>query len=84
MSKLSSEIELYNFLFEQDIDVKTGNLFIKFFYQLENSQNNLYKSKFKLLKNIKIEVKRAIEMGSNLLRDDKTMDSFSMLIQSHF
>ena len=49
-----------------------------------NKYNNFYKSKLKLFKNIKIEVKRAIEMGSNLLRDDKTMDSFSMLIQSHF
>lgn len=84
LSKLSSEIELYNYLFEQDIDVKAAKIFIKYFYEMENLNPNLYKSKLKLLKNTKLEVKSAIELGSNLLKDDKTMESFSVLIQSHF
>lgn len=55
-------------------------MFLKYYVEIESLYQNLYKSKFKLLKNIKLEVKKAIEIGSKLLKDDRTMDSFSMLI----
>ena len=35
---------------------------------------NLYQSKSKLLRNMKMEVKKAIELGSKLLKDDFAMD----------
>ena len=78
--QLSSEIDFYYNLYEQDIDHKTAQLYLKFFYEMETHSPNLYKTKFKLLKNIKQETKKAIEMASVLLKDDRAMDSFSVLI----
>lgn len=51
---------------------------------MEMHSPNLYKTKMKLLKNLKLETKKAIEIASKLLKDDKAMDSFSMLIQNYF
>lgn len=31
-----------------------------------------------------MEVKKAIEMGSKLLKDDFAMDQFSILVSNHF
>lgn len=37
----------------------------------------LYQSKFKLLKNLKLEIKKAVEIASKLLKNDQKLDLFS-------
>lgn len=70
----STEIQLYYNLFLQNVSLKVAKLFIKFYHEMLEINQNLYKSKTKLLRNMKMEVKKAIELGSKLLKDDFAMD----------
>lgn len=64
--------------------MKVAKLFIKFYHEMLEINPNLYQNKSKLLRNMKMEVKKAIELGSQLLKDDIAMNKFSTLIFNHF
>ena len=66
------------------IDGKTSKLYLKFFYEMENNCPNLYKTKFKLLKNIKLETAQAISLGSKLLKNERAMENYTTLIKNYF
>ena len=44
--------------------MKVAKLFIKFYHEMLEINPNLYQNKSKLLRNMKMEVKKAIELGS--------------------
>ena len=84
LHKLNGEVELYYQMFYNNINIKVANMFIKFFTQIQNMQANLYDRPNKLLLNVKIDIKKALELGAHLLKDDFSITNFSNSLSKFF
>ena len=84
LHKMNGEVELYYQMFYNNIGHKVASLFMKFFVQISNLQYNLYDRPNKLLKDIKINIKRALELGAYLLKDDFSITNFSNALSKYF
>lgn len=81
--KISPEIKIfYNFLYN-NISFKAANVFIKFYYELLDRHPKLYESKRKLLKNIKVDMQAALEIGSKLLKKEISINNFSLALSNN-
>ena len=78
-----AEVAIYADMLINNVGVKTARVFVKLFDILKEIYPNLYEPKGKLLRNIRMDLKKAMEFGSNVLRDDFTSATFSRAIASH-
>lgn len=83
LNKISPEIKVfYNFLYN-NISFKASNVFIKFYYELLDRHPKLYESKRKLLKNVKVDMQAALEIGSKLLKKEISINNFSLALSNN-
>lgn len=78
------ELELYYQMFYNNIEQPAAALFLKFFAQIKGLQVNLYQRSNKLLCDFKVDIKRALELGARLLKDDFSVSNFSNELSKHF
>ena len=83
LHSLGKEIGLYRYMFTNEVDQKTCRVFIDFFNQVQETQPKLYQNRLKILKNIKLELKKALELGSIILRTDNAVTAFTHILSTH-
>ena len=83
LHKISGEIKVYyNFIYN-NLSYKAANIFIKFYYELLDRNPKLYDSKRKLLKNVKVDMQGALEIGSKLLKKEISINNFSLALSNN-
>ncbi len=85
LHKISPEIKFYYELFYNNITFRVSKIILAFLNHI--SEITPYKPKnYKsvLLKNVKLEIKEAIELCSKLVRDENSVENFTHTISSHF
>lgn len=80
---LGKEITLYRYMFMNEVNQKTCRIFIEFFNQIQKIQPNLYQNKLKILKHVKLDLRKALELGSAILRQDNAISAFTNLLSTH-
>jgi hypothetical protein len=84
LHKLNGEVELYFQMFYDNINFKVANIFLKYFNQIKQMHPSLYERPNKLLVNVKIDIKNALEIGAHLLKDDFSITNFSNALSKYF
>lgn len=84
LHKLNGEVELYHQMFYHNINFRVAGVFLKCFDQLSLLQAALYERPNKLLMNTKVDIKRALDLGARLLKDDFSITNFSNALSKYF
>lgn len=84
LHQTNGELEMYYQMFYNNIEQSAVSLFLKFFAQVKSLQANLYERPNKLLYHFKLDIKRALELGARLLKDDFSVSNFSNALSKHF
>ena len=64
----SREIELYYYIFLNNINIKTAKLFMKFFIKIKDIHGMLYDKRNKLFSDLKMDIKKSLNISTNILR----------------
>lgn len=81
--RLAGEIDLYRQLFAFNINVKSAQLFIKFFLDVLAINQHLYSNKSRLLQHVKLDTLKAKELASSHLRKDLPISVFNNLVMKY-
>ena len=84
LHKLNGEVEMYYQMFYHNINFRIAGVFIKYFHQIQNIQSSLYDKSNKLFVNVKIGIKKALDLGARLLKDDFSITNFSNALSKFF
>lgn len=84
LHKLNGEVNFYYQMFYHNINFKVAGLFLKFFNEIKQTQPALYDRPNKMLVNVKIDIKNALEIGAHLLKDDFSITNFSNALSKFF
>ena len=77
LHKISPEIKLFYNMYYNNINIQTAKLFVKFYFELTDFYPKLYESKYKLFKNVKMDMQRSLDLGSKLLKKEIAVRNFS-------
>ena len=73
----STEIEIYYNLMFNKVNIKTAKLCLALFYDVRNISEDLYETPQKLLKNIRIDIQRALDIAYGQLKDELAIETFT-------
>lgn len=76
----AGEIDLYRQLFSFNINIKSAQLFIKYFLDVLAINQHLYSNKSRLLQHVKLDTLKAKELANSLLRKDLPISVFNNLV----
>ena len=83
LHKNSTEVSLYRDLFLNNVGVKPAKLFVKFFLEMNQINLSLYENRTKLLKHLRIDIKKALNLSAIVLKDDVAISNFSQAISNY-
>lgn len=78
--RLSGEIELYREMYQFNINIKTAQIFVRFFLMVGDLHTHFYSNKSRLLQHIKLDTLRAKEMAAGLLVKEMRVSIFNNLV----
>lgn len=73
----SEEVQLYYNIFANHINVKTVKLYLSLITIIRKTEPNLYETSKKLLKGIKIDIQRGLDIGYAQLKSDVAIQTFT-------
>ena len=82
LHKNSSEVALYRELFLNNVSVKAAKLFVKFFLEMSEINPTLYDNRSKLLRHLKLDIKKALNLSAIIFKDDIAIANFSQAISN--
>ena len=78
----SAEMSMYGEIFKLNISLTASKLFVNIFLSLQNQNSSLYENKHKLLRNIRMDTKRAMQLGSQAVKDQPAALAFNRTFEA--
>lgn len=79
----AGEIELYREMYQYNINIKTAQIFVRFFLSVGDLHTHFYSNKSRLLQHIKLDTLRVKEMAASLLVKEVRVSIFNNLVLKH-
>lgn len=79
----SGEILMYREMFLYNINIKTANIFYRYFLEVMNIIPHLYSNKNRLFKHVRLDTLKAKDISSFLLKKEISKNIFSQLFLHH-